>query len=153
MKILLAIDGSEFSEAALRAVIAQTKPKGVEVHVLHVIEPVPLFVAGKYGVAVTDAESLRRTRRGHAERFVLRAVEALRKAGIKAAPVVAEGHAKSKIIDYAAEWNADLIVLGSHGYTAAQRFLLGSVSDAVARHARCSVEIARIPVGQRGRKA
>lgn len=40
-------------------------------------------------------------------------------------------------------WNADLIMLGSHGKRGLDRFLLGSVSEAVSRHAPCSVEIVR----------
>jgi nucleotide-binding universal stress UspA family protein len=47
------------------------------------------------------------------------------------------------ILDEAERWDADLIVLGSHGYNGWQRFLLGSVSHAVATHAHCSVEIVR----------
>jgi nucleotide-binding universal stress UspA family protein len=43
----------------------------------------------------------------------------------------------------AAEWEADLIVVGSHGRRGVNRFLLGSVSEAVALHANCSVEIIR----------
>src|SRR5262249_34217112 len=56
---------------------------------------------------------------------------------------VANGSAKDVILDEAEKWGADLIVLGSHGYKGWRRFLLGSVSHAVATHARCSVEIVR----------
>jgi nucleotide-binding universal stress UspA family protein len=49
----------------------------------------------------------------------------------------------SDILDEVEKWGADLIVLGSHGYRGWRRFLLGSVSHAVATHARCSVEIVR----------
>ena len=48
-----------------------------------------------------------------------------------------------RIIDSAAEWRADLIVVGSHGRSGIPRFLLGSVAEFVARHAKCSVEIVR----------
>jgi nucleotide-binding universal stress UspA family protein len=48
-----------------------------------------------------------------------------------------------KIIDHAAEWHADLIVAGSHGWEGLNRFLLGSVSESVVRHAPCSVEVVR----------
>jgi nucleotide-binding universal stress UspA family protein len=47
------------------------------------------------------------------------------------------------IFQEAAEWGADLIVAGSHGRRGASRFLLGSVSEPVAFHAKCSVEIIR----------
>jgi len=53
------------------------------------------------------------------------------------------GIPKVVIIDDAKKWGADLIVVGSHGRTGLDRFLLGSVSEAVARHAACSVEIVR----------
>jgi nucleotide-binding universal stress UspA family protein len=46
-------------------------------------------------------------------------------------------------LDEAEKWEADLIVVGSHGYQGFKRFLLGSVAQAIASHAHCSVEIAR----------
>jgi nucleotide-binding universal stress UspA family protein len=64
---------------------------------------------------------------------------------MKATADVEPGNPKSAIIDAANKWHADLIVLGSHGRSAVQRFLMGSVSEAVVRHAHCSVEIVRIP--------
>jgi nucleotide-binding universal stress UspA family protein len=54
-----------------------------------------------------------------------------------------DGRAKDVILDEAETWGADLIVVGSHGYHGLRRFLLGSVSQAVAAHAPCSVEIVR----------
>ncbi len=51
--------------------------------------------------------------------------------------------AKQIILSDADEWGADLIVCGSHGRRGVNRFLLGSVSEAVATHAKCSVEIIR----------
>ena len=62
---------------------------------------------------------------------------------LKITTEVANGSAKDVILDEAERWGADLIVLGSHGYSGWRRFLLGSVSHAVATHARCSVEIVR----------
>lgn len=53
------------------------------------------------------------------------------------------GSPKQVILDEAESWVADLIIVGSHGYGAWDRFLLGSVSNAVATHAKCSVEIVR----------
>ena len=78
--------------------------------------------------------------------LVDRIAEELRRAGFKAQTRVEVGDAREGILDCAAEWGADLIIVGSHGQRGIQRFLLGSVSEFVARHAKCSVEIVRTPV-------
>jgi nucleotide-binding universal stress UspA family protein len=56
---------------------------------------------------------------------------------------VLDGSPKRIIVEEAERWGADLIVVGSHGYGSWNRFLLGSVSQAVSLHAPCSVEIVR----------
>jgi nucleotide-binding universal stress UspA family protein len=53
------------------------------------------------------------------------------------------------ILDEAESWGADLIVVGSHGYRAWERFLLGSVSQSVVSHAKCSVEVVRCKTGHK----
>ncbi|PKN59600.1 MAG: universal stress protein, partial [Deltaproteobacteria bacterium HGW-Deltaproteobacteria-11] len=60
-------------------------------------------------------------------------------------PVILEGQPKEVILDEAENWGADLIIVGSRGHGAVRRFLLGSVSFAVALNAPCSVEIVRRP--------
>jgi nucleotide-binding universal stress UspA family protein len=67
----------------------------------------------------------------------------MRCVGFKAETAVEVGDIREKIIDAAEEWGADLIVVGSHGRSGIPRFLLGSVAEFVARHAKCSVEIVR----------
>jgi nucleotide-binding universal stress UspA family protein len=74
-----------------------------------------------------------------------RVAKTLSSAGFTVTTSVVTGDARSVILDDAAEWHADLIVLGSHGRKGLGRFFLGSVSEAVARHAPCSVQIVRIP--------
>ena len=56
---------------------------------------------------------------------------------------VVSGSPKALILEEAEAFGADLIVVGSHGHGMVERFLLGSVSQAVALHAGCSVEIVR----------
>lgn len=74
------------------------------------------------------------------------AADTLKAAGFKQpSHAVEEGNPKVVIVDEANKWRADLIVLGSHGRKGLDRFLLGSVSEAVSRHATCSVEIVRVP--------
>ena len=143
MKILLAIDDSKFSQAATEVVATQAKPQGTEVRVLHVIEPILIYPDGQawgYGGPEFTAEQ-----RKVVEELVARAAQRLHDAGFQVTTAIEEGDPKVVIIDSAAEWAADLIILGSHGRKGLDRFLIGSVSEAVARHARCSVQIVRVP--------
>jgi nucleotide-binding universal stress UspA family protein len=138
MKIVLAIDESRFSEAATQAVIAQYQQHGTEVKVLNVVDlPLP--------IPTSDAAAFRELSLKHGQELVQRAERLLSKAGYKTQTAVEEGDPKSKIIDQAKKWKADLIVMGSHGRKGINRFLVGSVAEAVSRHASCSVEIVRIP--------
>lgn len=144
MKVILAVDHSMFSEQALQTLIAQISPQHTEVRVLHVVEPIsmsaPPQMAADYAPEMAGEFT-----EGH--KLVKKAAETLRLAGFKVETAVEQGGIREKIIDYAAAWHADLIVLGSHGRTGLGRFLLGSVAESVARHAPCSVEIVRLPAG------
>ncbi len=144
MKIVLAIDDSAFSRQALRAVARQFQRKGTEVRVVHVVEPVSGYMsADLFPHLVTQVAEVEADRRKQGGELVHRAARELRKAGFKASEVVDGGLAKERIIECAKDWGADLIVLGSHGLTGVNRFLMGSVSEAVSRHAGCSVEVVR----------
>ena len=142
MKILLATDDSKFSEAAAKSLAGQFRPQDTEVRVLHVVEPIvisepPQMSAGYY----PELED----RLPQAREVVDRVAKMLSSVGFRVTTSVATGDARSVILENAAEWHADLIVLGSHGRKGLGRFFLGSVAEAVARHAHCSVQIVRIP--------
>jgi nucleotide-binding universal stress UspA family protein len=138
MRILLAIDDSKFSEAATQAVIVQYLPQGTEVKVLNVVDlPLP--------IPTSDAEGFRELSLKHGHELVQQAELVLSKAGYKTQTAVEEGYPKSKIIEEATKWKAEVIVMGSHGRKGVERFLMGSVAENVSRHAPCSVEIVRIP--------
>ena len=144
MRILLAIDGAKFSDAATRAVIAQAIPGEAEVRVLHVVNimenPFPEMTA--FYVEIEHAPNVQRK---PAEALVEATAERLRARGLMVTTAVEWGDPKSKIIDAAEEWHADLILIGSYGQAGLERFLMGSVSEAVAHYAPCSVEVVRIP--------
>jgi nucleotide-binding universal stress UspA family protein len=143
MKILLGVEDSKFSGAAWRAIAAQFRPETTEVRVLHVLQPIqpvaPPEMAQGY---VPEIEDLRKP----AHELVARIAEELHKAGFKVDTAVKIGDVRVGIIDCATQWGADLIVVGSHGQKGIPSFLLGSVAESVARHAKCSVEIVRSPV-------
>jgi len=140
MKILLAVDNSRFSEAAVQAVIARHRVRDLEVRVFHAAESPTLFTAPEMAEYIPPEESAQ-----EAKALVAKAADAIRSAGINVTTSIVQGDPKSAIIDDAKAWGADLIVLGSHGRKGLQRFLLGSVSETVMRHAHCSVEIVRLP--------
>ncbi len=145
MKIVLAIDGSKFTEAAIRTVIEQSHPQDTEIQVLHVVEPPSLLVGREMGGYDRNLDVVWEAETKRAEALVAKVADELRSKGLKATTSVEQGDPQSMIIDAAAKWHADLIVIGSHGRKGLEHFLLGSVSEAVARHAGCSVEIVRIP--------
>ncbi len=137
MKVLLAVDDSKFSEAATDAVVTQYPAKGTDVEVLNVVDlaiPIPTSYADGF-----RQESLK-----HGQDLVQRMRRKLSDAGFKVETSVEEGDPKSKILDHAANWHADLIVMGSHGRRGIEHFLMGSVSEAVVRYAPCSVEVVRV---------
>lgn len=146
MKILLAIDDSPSSAAATRAVIDQFVPAHTHVHVLHADawpEGVPISMAFAEGTAAAEsALDLHRLRRREAAACLESAADQLRQAGFVTVASLRDGDPRDTIVACAKEWHADLIVLGSHGKKGLER-MLGSVSDSVARHAPCSVEIVR----------
>jgi nucleotide-binding universal stress UspA family protein len=145
MKILIAIDESKFSQAAVQSVVARPWPPDTEIRVLHVVEPPSLLLGREMTAHDPEFEAVWKALREQAKALVANATEGLRKSGLNVTSALVEGNPKSQIIDVASHWQADLIVLGSHGRKGLDRFLMGSVSEAVFRHARCSVEIVRIP--------
>jgi nucleotide-binding universal stress UspA family protein len=140
MKILLAVDDSKFSEAALKTVTSQYRPQGTQVRVLHVLQPIALSAPPQmspgYAPELQDQGK-------EAEKLLQRAAQTLLGAGFQVDTEIAKGDVREGILDVAQNWHADMIVLGSHGRGGVGRFLLGSVAESVARHAPCSVEIVR----------
>lgn len=141
MRILMAIDHSKASEDVLRAIVTQFRKEDTLVRVLHVLQPIapaPPQMAPGYAPELEEQGKV-----SHA--FVERVAKDLATAGFEAECAVEIGDIRERIIDAAEDWRADLIVVGSHGQRGIQRFLLGSVAEFVARHAKCSVEIIRTP--------
>lgn len=128
-RVLLATDGSEFSAAAAEALAGRPWPEGSEFRIVSVQEPWAILPS-------------RVRHHEQAEEAVSSAKKVLASAGLTATSVMLSGNPKL-ILEEAKEWNADLIVVGSHGRRGFKRFLLGSVSEAVAMHAHCSVVVVR----------
>lgn len=145
MKILVGTDGSDCSEKAIQSVANRPWPAETEVQVISVREP--LFPAGEMPMAFDPAltQEVLDRERCRAEDALKTARQALSSAGLKlydsAEPLF--GDPRNILLDQAKFWGADLIIVGSHGRHGLDRVLLGSVSEAVAMHAHCSVEVIR----------
>jgi nucleotide-binding universal stress UspA family protein len=144
MKILLPVDGSSFSDAAVAEVGARPWPAPTEVKILTAFH-VPVTPTSEVWIISDEYyPALEQAAREQAQAIVKAALAKL--GGVLPCSVsligeVLNGPAREVILDEADRWNADLIVMGSHGYGAWQRLLLGSVSQAVVSHANCSVEV------------
>ena len=147
MKVLLAVDGSPCSEAAVNEVAARPWPAGSEVKIVTAYElPPPAPTPYAWAIPADYFDELDRAARSSAQSVLDAAAAKLAKALNHSVKVTKEtlcGSPRAAITEEADQWPADLIVMGSHGYGAWHRFLLGSVSQAVVSHAKCSVEVVR----------
>lgn len=144
MKILLPIDGSPCSKAAVREVVRREWPSKTTVKVLSVAHAFPLIPEPTLVLAAAHHESLEE-QRAVATRLVEDVADEIRDEvqGLRVVSEVLDGSPKRRIVEAAEEWGADLIILGCHGFGPVRRFLVGSVAQAVVVHAPCSVQIAR----------
>jgi len=143
MKILIAVDGSESSDVAVEEVPKRPWPAGSVARIISVAETLPLEALS---LPPRYREDIEKAARHRAETIVERATARLRDSDIRFLPIsstVVVDSPKDAIVEEAERWGADLIVVGSYGYRGTERALLGSVSQAVATQAKCSVEIAR----------
>ena len=146
MKILLAVDGSPCSDTAIEEVARRPWPEGSTIKVLTAYDVPAAPTPEAWAIPMTYFEEMDVQLRKQAHNIVNGAIEKLKPRLSKTIALdgaLLPGTPRSVILDEAEDWNADLIVLGSHGYRAWERFLLGSVSQAVVSHAKCSVEVVR----------
>jgi nucleotide-binding universal stress UspA family protein len=122
-RVMLANDGSETALTAAEALAGRPWPEGSEFRIVTVEEPWLI--------------------RPNVKRNIDSAEQVLASAGLKPTTAVLSGNPKEVILEEAKRWNADLIVVGSHGRRSFKRFLLGSVSEAIAMNAHCSVVVVR----------
>ena len=147
MKVLISTDGSECSEAAVRSVASRPWPQGSEFRVISVAEIAGGWMGHPYPPYLSESamEEVRAESMKQAQEAVMAAELILSNAKLpeSGTVLVPSTSLKELILTEARDWAADLIVVGSHGRRGASRFLLGSVSEPVAMHAACSVDIIR----------
>lgn len=145
LRIVLGYDGSDDAKSALQAMLARNYPQGTQVHVLSALD-LRMVTAISY-LSVFTEELLEATRdddNALIHKLADGAAEQLRAKGLDATAFVLEGDPKKLITEHAEEWQADSIIVGAHGSTRTERFLMGSVSSAITSRAHCTVEVVRL---------
>jgi nucleotide-binding universal stress UspA family protein len=151
MKFLLAVDGSEFSDAAIDAcktIVAD--PAGASFRIVSTFEFPTMLAADPFvGASPEYYDNLENDAKRRAEETAARAETRLRSlfpgAALSVTTEAICGAPQRVLVETAESWHADWIVVGSHGYGFWSRSILGSVSHSVVLHAPCSVMVVRKP--------
>lgn len=142
-RILVGFDGSTAAIRAVESIVSKTWTVRPEVRLLVVTDLGVLSGVDRHApikVGAIDMSTVSQWSQGIANK----ALTLLTESGIEASLVTRLGHAKDEIVAEADKWGADTIFVGPHGSANSfDRFLLGSVSAAVAARANCSVEVVR----------
>lgn len=138
-KVLVAVDESTFAAHAADVGFDLARSLGAAVAIIHVVDPAVVAYAPEGGIPANDLIAL-------AQQDGKRLLNAFsQRAALQPPPLefIPVGKSATEIVKAAKEWPADLIVIGSHGRGGVKRLLLGSVADAVMRHATCPVLVVR----------
>ena len=145
VRLLIGVDSSPDSIAAVEAVCRRSWLKGTEVGLLVVVDTVmplasdPSEPSTMKWIEVADESNWSEVRNifePHAAK--------LRSAGFHAEVLIRRGNPADEILEEAHTWGADCIFVGARGPRGSDRLLLGSVSSAIAARAQCSVEVVRV---------
>ncbi|TFG33538.1 universal stress protein [Candidatus Thorarchaeota archaeon] len=137
--VLVAVDGSEHSNKAVRYACAIGPPLGADVVLLHVV---PMVVsATPYHDTVSDQPFLSLQKVG--EDILERAKRLAYQCGCEVIDMISHGDPAARIIDIATERGVSLIIIGSRGVSGIKRLFTGSISDKVSKSASCPVMIVR----------
>jgi nucleotide-binding universal stress UspA family protein len=140
VRLVIGVDGSECAEAAVAAVAARKWPAGSEARIVYATWAAPQ-IASDHGIGPINKWVLEEKVR--VKKLIYQAADKLNAAGLRTTVVVKEAEPKRLLTAEAESWGADCIFVGARGMGRVERFLLGSVSSAVAARAHCSVEVVR----------
>ena len=149
MKILVATDGSDFSKAAINGLAnIVANPETTVFKIVSAVEfPMMMPTNGFIGASADYYGEIEKAGHGQAKESAEHAETQIRSLfpnhALNITAEVISGSPQRVLVEKAAEWGADLIVVGSHGYGFWSRTLLGSVSNSVVHHAPCSILVVR----------
>lgn len=134
--ILIATDGSKFSQAAAQRAIDFAKSYGGRLTVVSVVDVPPEFFGEAPGIVDSMIEK--------AKKFALEVKTLSEAAGIPCETFVREAEASQAITDLARERQIEMIIMGSHGRTGLKRLLMGSVTERVIGFAPCPILVVKV---------
>jgi nucleotide-binding universal stress UspA family protein len=143
IRLLIGVDGSPDAAAAVQAVAAREWPTDTAVRLVAALDArmrtalVPPRLVERWVTAGDEEEQ------AWVPRMVEAMAEPLRTRRLIVSSVMTAGDPKQVLLDEAEHWSADCLFVGARGLSRIERFLLGSVSSAVAARAPCSVEVVR----------
>jgi nucleotide-binding universal stress UspA family protein len=142
MKILVGVDDSPHSQAALTWVKRMAWPAGTHVEIVSVARPVyAMMDVG--GMSFMHASEEGNTR--FHEELAARVERDLKGAGLLTQAVVLQGDPREAIVQRARDAHADLVVVGSHGRSGISKLMMGSVASHIVTHAPCNVLVVKLP--------
>ncbi|HCZ13147.1 MAG TPA: universal stress protein [Accumulibacter sp.] len=145
-RIMVALDQSFMTGRVLETAIELAKSTGARIAICHAIDET---ILSQREVAMMLPNSVGKTEarlRLGAEGFLGKAAETVRAAGVEVEIKVVESeqkHVSDMLIDAAAEWHADLLVVGTHGRRGIERYFVGSVAERLVRKGRRSLLLVR----------
>lgn len=145
MRVIIGFDGSPGANAAVEAVASRRWREYTEIRLLAITDPVKPSVVGQIIPPIARmVEDINQSEHEWLEKLTKSALINLRKAGFNTSFNIHAGNPKQILVEEAEKWNADCIFLGVNRFGSRfERFLVGSVSAAVAARAACSVEVIR----------
>ena len=138
-RILVAVDGSEYSNKAVKYACALGYQFDVEIILLYVVSM--LVSATPYNDTVSDQPFLALQRVG--EDILSHAKDLADSLSCKVTDLITYGDPATRIIEVAEEKQVDMIIMGSRGISGIKRLFVGSVSDKVVNQASCPVLLVR----------
>ena len=151
-KVLVPLDGSKVGEAALPAIeqlisklAAGTKADVVLLGVITLLRH--WVVVGEASAPVSYTEEELNLIKKRVQDYLVKTGEALKKRGVSIQTMVSTGNAADEIIKAAADTNADLIAMSTHGRSGLRRLAFGSITDKVMHHSSIPVLMVRAPEG------
>jgi nucleotide-binding universal stress UspA family protein len=145
VRIVVGVDGSPGSTAAVREIASRLWPVKSEVRLIAVNDPLtPTLIGNLIPPVAGIIEESNQADREWLKKILANSSQRLRQAELKVSTEIREGNPKRALAEAAEGWGADCIFVGSVGFSNRfERFVLGSVSAAVAACAHCSVEVVR----------